>query len=70
VRTTAGNELGRWVYTEYETGEKELYRIDGGPCWRWDPGDPGDPCELRNRVDDPRFALVRAVLADVLATAD
>lgn len=53
----------RWHYIEYDTGEKELYDISGGPCWNWRVGQQGDPCELDNQVNNPLFAAVRSALA-------
>ena len=35
VRTTEEAGIGLWEYTEYETGEKELYDLSGGQCWNW-----------------------------------
>jgi hypothetical protein len=38
-----------WHYIEYPTtGERELYDKSNGPCWTWQVGQPGDPCELDN----------------------
>ncbi|MFO1541230.1 MAG: sulfatase-like hydrolase/transferase [Chloroflexota bacterium] len=60
LRTTADHPAGRWRYTEYAGGERELYDLSGGSCDAWRPGDPGDPCELVNRIGDPSLAsLVR-----------
>lgn len=60
LRTTVDHPAGPWHYTEYASGERELFDVSGGSCDAWRPGDPGDPCELVNRVDDPaRAALVR-----------
>ncbi len=46
IRTTEDNPLGFWHYIEWDTGEKELYDLSGGPCYNWTPGKSGDPCEL------------------------
>jgi arylsulfatase A-like enzyme len=46
-----------WHYIEYPTtGERELYDISNGPCWLWQVGQPGDPCELANQVANPAYA--------------
>lgn len=47
------------VYTEYATGERELYDVGG-------IRGPADPNELDNRVDDPAYARLRARLAGLL----
>jgi N-acetylglucosamine-6-sulfatase len=70
LRTTAESGLGRYVYTVYQTGEKELYDISGGPCWSWHEGMPGDPCELTNLAGDPGHADIEALLAALLARRD
>ena len=48
IRTTTENPLGLWHYIEYATGEKELYDLSKGPCYRWSASKGGDPCELKN----------------------
>jgi arylsulfatase A-like enzyme len=45
---------GAWKYTEYSTGEKELYDL------------VNDPYELTNRILDPNAAFVRSSLAQRL----
>jgi arylsulfatase A-like enzyme len=70
LRTTNEAPIGRWEYVEYATGEKELYDLAGGPCWSWKPGDPGDPCRLRNRAGDPAVASIQSALAATLAARD
>jgi hypothetical protein len=59
-----------WHYIEYPTtGEKELYDKSNGPCWTWQVGQAGDPCELDNLLrpdshwaDDPSHAsLLRSL---------
>ncbi len=70
VRTTDEAGIGRWVYTEYATGEKELYDLFGGPCWLWDKGMPGDPCQLTNLANVPAHATVQARLAATLAARE
>jgi arylsulfatase A-like enzyme len=50
VRTTLGYSDTRWVYTEYATGERELYDLTS------------DPQQLTNLVRDPAYADVRADL--------
>jgi arylsulfatase A-like enzyme len=50
VRTTEKNPNGLWHYIEYNTGEKELYDMSNGPCYKWNNTMPGDPCELRNML--------------------
>ena len=70
LRTTTEAGIGRWSYTEYETGETELYDLSGGPCWEWQEGMPGDPCELTNLADDPDHAQVGARLAATLAARE
>jgi arylsulfatase A-like enzyme len=44
VRTTAQHPLGRWRYSEYETGERELFDA------------VADPWELENLAEDPAHA--------------
>ncbi|MFN8622190.1 MAG: sulfatase-like hydrolase/transferase [Chloroflexota bacterium] len=72
IRTTPDSPLGLWHYAEYATGERELYDSSGGPCWQWQAGDPGDPCELTNLADDPDHAALvadlHALLADAMAS--
>jgi arylsulfatase A-like enzyme len=67
VRTTDRSALGLWHYVEYDSGERELYDAQGGHCWEWQDGDPGDPCELTNLAGDPEYAEVQAELAAELA---
>lgn len=74
VTTTASTPLGGqgcdlaqeggciWHYVRYLTGEKELYDDSNGPCWSWSVGQPGDPCELHNRANDPQFAAIQTAL--------
>jgi hypothetical protein len=69
-RTTEEAAIGRWVYTEYASGEKELYDLSGGPCWTWQEGEPGDPCQLTNLADDPDHATIQARLAATLAARE
>ncbi len=57
----------RWHYVEYGTGERELYDVSNGPCWEWSEGQPGDPCELENRADDPAYAAIQEALRRRLA---
>jgi len=45
---------GHWKYTEYVTGERELYDLDS------------DPYELANVADDPSTAEIQAALATSL----
>jgi N-acetylglucosamine-6-sulfatase len=45
----------RYLYVEYNTGDRELYDLGT------------DPDELNNRVDDPAYASIRAQLAHRLA---
>jgi arylsulfatase A-like enzyme len=70
VRTTEEAAIGRWVYTEYASGEKELYDVSRGPCWTWQVGDPGDPCQLTNLAGVPAYAPIQARLAATLAAQD
>jgi arylsulfatase A-like enzyme len=62
IRTTAGYDDRRWVYTEYETGEVELYDLSA------------DPYQLENLAGRPGDALVeaslRALLHDRVITPD
>lgn len=72
IRTTHNNLLGLWHYVEYETGEKELYDVSNGPCFRWTPDKSGDPCELENllrsdRSPSPEALAVSQVLAQRLS---
>ena len=50
IENYLGVRLGRYKYVEYETGDRELYDI------------AKDPYELNNRVTDPRFDRVQAIL--------
>jgi arylsulfatase A-like enzyme len=52
----------RWMYTEYETGETELYDLSNGPCHAWKRRMPGDPCMLRNKAGRPHFASIEQLL--------
>jgi N-acetylglucosamine-6-sulfatase len=57
----------RWhLIVDTETGEEELYDVSNGPCFGWQPGDDGDPCELQNVAGDPAYAGV----LDQLRTAE
>lgn len=53
----------RWMYTEYETGEVELYDVSNGPCWEWKPKQRGDPCRLQNRAGKARYASIEQRLS-------
>jgi arylsulfatase A-like enzyme len=53
----------RWMYTEYETGEVELYDLSNGPCYAWKKRASGDPCMLTNRAGQRRVAGIQAALA-------
>jgi N-acetylglucosamine-6-sulfatase len=55
VRSTAANPLGRWEYTEYVTGECELYDLSA------------DPWELTNLCHLPAYAGQQAAAAAALA---
>ena len=57
----------RWTYTEYETGEKELYDISNGPCSAWHKGKRGDPCMLTNKANKPNFRTIQSELREELA---
>lgn len=48
LRTTGQSPEGLWHYIEYDSGEKELYDLSNGPCYKWNQTMTGDPCELRN----------------------
>lgn len=56
----------RWMYTAYETGEVELYDLSGGACHEWKRRKAGDPCMLKSRAGDPRYALVQRTLREAL----
>lgn len=64
---TAATSGCRWHYVEYETGERELYDLRGGPCVDWQPGAAGDPCELENLADTGRHDALMAQLSARLA---
>ena len=68
-RLCSGARKGRcrWVYTEYETGERELYDISKGPCYEWRPRKTGDPCMLVNKAGKPRYAKVEQALRTELS---
>ena len=55
VRTTSASGLGPWVYTEWSTGERELYDL------------VADPDQLVNVADRPDHANTQSVLAARLA---
>ena len=79
VTTTAASPLARegcaqrrsagcrWTYTEYETGEVELYDISNGPCHAWKRRMKGDPCMLDNRAGERRYAELQTSLRRELA---
>jgi arylsulfatase A-like enzyme len=67
VDTTSSSFLGVWQYTEYATGERELYDMSGGPCYAWAPGMPGDPCQLVNQIGNPSYSGIVTALQDRLA---
>ena len=52
----------RWVYTVYETGERELYDVSNGPCHEWKRNTSGDPCMLKNKAGKKKFAFVERSL--------
>ena len=52
----------RWMYTEYETGEVELYDLSNGPCYQWKRSMQGDPCMLKNKAGKKKFADVEEAL--------
>jgi N-acetylglucosamine-6-sulfatase len=54
LRTTGRYDDGRWVYTEYETGERELYDL------------ATDPSQLRDRSGQARYAAVEEDLHAML----
>ena len=57
----------RWMYTEYETGEVELYDLGEGACYEWRRSMAGDPCMLSNKAGKPRFASIERALHSELA---
>lgn len=59
--------LCRWMYTEYATGERELYDLSNGPCYSWRRRQRGDPCMLDNKAGKPRFEAVERELRLELA---
>lgn len=67
--TTPASPLGRWSYVEWEDGFVELYDVSGPNCWKWQIGDPGDPCELTNLAGDAAHAETQAALHDLLLLA-
>ena len=56
----------RWMYTEYETGEVELYDLSNGPCHQWKRSRPGDPCLLKNKAGQSRYASIQGDLRRIL----
>jgi arylsulfatase A-like enzyme len=54
IRTTLGYSNMRWVYTEYATGERELYDLTA------------DPHQLENLAGRPAYAQVRSELRRML----
>ena len=70
LRTSPEHPLGHWVYSEYRTGERELYDASGGPCYAWDDSQDGDPCQLQNRLAgevDAETEALASSLAQLLA---
>jgi len=61
--SSANRQECRWHYVEYDTGEKELYDISGGPCGSWHANNPGDPCELQNLAGNAAYKAIRNALA-------
>ncbi len=57
----------RWMYTEYETGEVELYDLSNGACYQWRRSQKGDPCMLKNQAGSKRLASVERSLRSELA---
>jgi hypothetical protein len=55
------------MYTEYMTGERELYDLSNGPCHAWRRRQRGDPCMLHNKAGRPRFAAIERSLRQELA---
>jgi len=56
----------RWQYTVYDTGEVELYDLSGGVCHEWRRKKSGDPCMLKNRAGDKRYAGIQRTLREML----
>jgi hypothetical protein len=56
----------KWHYVEYASGEEELYDLSNGPCWTWQAGQPGDPCELENQAGNPAYAAIKVQLQSVV----
>jgi arylsulfatase A-like enzyme len=56
----------RWMYTAYETGERELYDLSGGVCHEWRRKKKGDPCMLKNKAGNKRYALIQRTLRQEL----
>ena len=54
LRTTSRYDDTHWVYTEYETGERELYDLTR------------DPSQLRDRSGQARYAAVEEDLRAML----
>jgi hypothetical protein len=54
------------MYTEYATGERELYHLSNGPCYAWKRRQRGDPCMLDNVAGKPRLATVERALRQEL----
>ena len=50
------------MYTEYETGETELYDLSGGRCYDWKRSRNGDPCMLKNKAGKSRWAPIERAL--------
>lgn len=63
IRTTEQYPNGKWHYIEYATGEKELYDVSNGPCYKWTPSLGGDPCELNNLLSSAKGSPSTASLA-------
>ncbi|MEO7119200.1 MAG: sulfatase-like hydrolase/transferase [Candidatus Limnocylindrales bacterium] len=51
-----------WHYARYSDKARELYDDSNGPCWLWNDGQTGDPCELDNLMLDPAYAELAGLL--------
>jgi arylsulfatase A-like enzyme len=56
----------RWLFTIYQTGERELYDISNGPCYAWKKKQDGDPCMLKNLAGKKRYAQIQRAMANQL----
>jgi arylsulfatase A-like enzyme len=69
IITSPTGRYGQRFLIEYdEIHDRELYDLSGGPCIKWQVGDPGDPCMMSNVGYDPTKQVLRKNLHQLLLT--